>query len=35
MKEKMNLMNADAFEELKKVKSNSVDLISTDVPYNI
>ena len=35
MKEKMNLINADAFDELKKIKSNSVDLILTDVPYNI
>lgn len=35
MKEKINLINADAFEELKNIKSNSVDLILTDVPYNI
>ena len=35
MKEKVNLINADAFKELKKIKSNSVDLILTDVPYNI
>ncbi len=35
MKEKTKLINADAFKELKNIKSESIDLILTDVPYNI
>lgn len=29
------LINGDAFDEIKKIKDHSVDLILTDVPYNI
>lgn len=35
MKDKIELIQGDASDELKKIRSNSADLIIADPPYNL